>query len=706
MNMHSINLRYLSIKNTSWLAPFSLFCVTFLAYGIYIPWLGLYGDDWLYLWNYHLLGSQGFVNFVAYDRPFSAWIYIISTAIIGEHIWGYHVLALFLRFLDVLALWWVLSLIWPRQTRQVLVVAMLFAIYPGFKQQAIPIEFILHFAVLGLFLASLGLMILAVRQASRNHRLRESLLLLLISLVCAAGMFSIEYFAGLELIRPVILWLALREDYPKLSQRLRLVIAWSIPYLLLLVGFIFWRVFIFKSESYQPVLLYGLQANPGLELLNLVRRIIADLYLVTIGAWRQVFAIKGGIRTMLFYIAVVVISLITVGWLVILQLSDRSAKSGGDSANMVENSPGPGFGTYRRALSTRFKWSAQAAILGLLSLFVAGIPFWVTNIPVSLTFPWDRSTLPFMFGVSLLIASLLEFLLPPHIGRLVLIGLVTLSIGAFAINARTFINEWSAQRQFAWQLVWRAPQLTPGTLLVTQKTSFSYIHDNGLTPIVNWTYAPNLKSNQIPYTVFELEMRENTAYQEDISTDNMPIEHNFRTEIFTGSTSDMVLLNFQLPTCLRIIRPEDTSILAIPPSFREINNLSRLRQISNGPTAVTRPPMTLQAELPHTWCYYFEKADLARQLEDWQQIATLWKAAAKQSLVPTNASEYEPFIEAFAQLKAWDKAGELSQKAISSPQEVDGVCAIWSEALQTLTQNSPDFVKAKTIEESLGCPGQ
>jgi hypothetical protein len=706
MKGQPINMRLPSIKNKSWLAPFCLFWVTFLAYGVYIPWLGLYGDDWLYLWNYHLLGSQSFVPFVAMDRPFSAWIYILSTAMIGEHIWAYHVLALLLRFLDVLVLWWVLKLIWPRQTRQVLAVALLFAIYPGFKQQAIPIEFILHFAILGLFLVSLGLMILAVRGASQRNRWGRSLLLLLLSLILAAGMFSVEYFVGLELIRPVILWLALREDTPKLSQRIRQVLAWSWPYLLLLASFIFWRVFIYKFDYfYQPILLYGLQTNPRHELLSLARRIIADLYLTTIGAWSQVFVIAGSLRTMLLYIAVVGVSLVTVGWLVIRQLGDISSEpdSSGSAKEMVGDQSAK-LRTGRTVFPTRFTWSAQAAMLGLVSLVVAGIPFWITGISITITFPWDRSTLPFMLGVSLLMASLLELILTPRFGKLVLVGLIALSIGAFAKNARTYLNDWSEQSQFIWQLVWRAPQLKPGTLLVTQRTSLDYIHDNGLTPIVNWTYAPELKSNQIPYTVFERELRKNTPYDVDLSTGGKPIEHSYRIEFFSGSTSEMVLFYFRSPACLRIIRPNDASSLVFFPSLMELKSLSRLDQISADPLADIRPPLSLHSEPRHTWCYYFEKADLARQLQDWQQITALWETAANQSFAPTSNSEYEPFIEAFARLKNWEKALELSHKANTIPDESASLCALWHELEGTLAQDSQDLTKAKAIEETLSCP--
>ena len=659
--------------------------MTLLAYGVYIPWLGLYGDDWVYLWNYHQFGAQGFVPFVALDRPYSAWVYVLSTALIGEHVWAYHLLGLLVRSLSVLALWWVLKLIWPGQPRQVLAVALLFALYPGFKQQAIPIEFILHFTVLGSFLVSLALMVLAARGATSGTRPGRTLFLVLVSLLFSASMFSIEYFVGLELIRPAILWMVLHDRQPAPSRRLRLVLAYWWPYLLLLASFSVWRIFIYKFQFYQPVLLNALQANPVQGFLNLAGRVLNDIILVTLGAWRQVFEFGGGPRTLLIYLAVVITSLVTVGWLVIRYSSGSRLQGEG-------------------RLPTRLPWAAQAGLLGLFSLVVAGIPFWVTGISVYLTFPWDRATLPFMLGASLVLASLLEILLPPRFGRLVLIGLVALSIGFFTKTARTFINNWSEQGQFIWQLVWRAPELKPGTLLVTQNTSLDYIYDNGLTALVNWTYAPGLVSNQIPYNVFDLDLRKNTPYDIDLSTNGVPVEHTRWTKTFTGSTSAMFLFTYNSPSCLRILRPDDASSLVIPPALKQMKGLSRLSRISTSSSGAARPPLVLQPEPRHTWCYYFEKADLARQVEDWGQIGALWETASSQSFTPFDSSEYEPFIEAFAHLKNWDIALELSQKAGSNPMEKAGLCALWRNLEQDMAQNDPDLRRIKEIEQTLGCP--
>jgi hypothetical protein len=46
--------------------------------------------------------------------------------------------------------------------------------------------------------------------------------------------------------------------------------------------------------------------------------------------------------------------------------------------------------------------------LGGLALLLGGIPFWMTDLPITLQYPWDRFTLPMMFGASILLVGLLN----------------------------------------------------------------------------------------------------------------------------------------------------------------------------------------------------------------------------------------------------------------------------------------------------------
>ena len=55
-------------------------------------------------------------------------------------------------------------------------------------------------------------------------------------------------------------------------------------------------------------------------------------------------------------------------------------------------------------------WGRQVTLIGIFTLLVAGWPFWITELPVDLAFPYDRFTLAFMLGACLLVVGLLEWL--------------------------------------------------------------------------------------------------------------------------------------------------------------------------------------------------------------------------------------------------------------------------------------------------------
>ena len=131
--------------------------VVSISYGIGITRLSFYGDDWIYIYNYHLAGPESFSLFTQWDRPHSAWVYILTSAVFKESALAYHLFVLFLRWCSAMLFWRVLEAAFGRH-RFVYIAPLLFATYPGFQQQPIAVEFVMHFTSLTLVLLSLRLM--------------------------------------------------------------------------------------------------------------------------------------------------------------------------------------------------------------------------------------------------------------------------------------------------------------------------------------------------------------------------------------------------------------------------------------------------------------------------------------------------------------------------------------------------------------------
>jgi len=74
------------------------------------------------------------------------------------------------------------------------------------------------------------------------------------------------------------------------------------------------------------------------------------------------------------------------------------------------------------------------------------------------------------------------------------------------------------------------------------------------------------------------------------------------------------------------------------------------------------PQVIFGKELDHTWCYYYEKAELARQQGDWALVAQLGDEAQRLSYVPEESLEWIPFIEGYLRSGDIEKAEEISDQ--------------------------------------------
>jgi hypothetical protein len=139
-----------------------------------------------------------------------------------------------------------------------------------------------------------------------------------------------------------------------------------------------------------------------------------------------------------------------------------------------------------------------------------------------------------------------------------------------------------------------------------------------------------------------------------------------------------------------VVRPEDSELRALPDLTRDVAVISSLDRI-RADSSLARPiPVEIFGkEPPRTWCYYYQKADLARQLGDWEQIAALWREAAKNGFAPGNGVEYLPFIEGFARTGEWAIAAELTLIADQNARIMPPIlCPTW-QRIERDTPPSP-----------------
>ncbi len=163
-------------------------------------------------------------------------------------------------------------------------------------------------------------------------------------------------------------------------------------------------------------------------------------------------------------------------------------------------------------------------------------------------------------------------------------------------------------------------QLKKDTLLLTAELPFVYFSDNSLTAPLNWIYAPDFHGKQMPYMLYAAEARHEESL---VNFDpGIPVQQPYRATYFDGSTSQSIVLFFTPPGCLKVVDPETDKRMPQKPKFiSDMMPLSRQSLILTDGNASAKPPEQIFGPEPEPgWCYYFEKAELARQMGDWQEV--------------------------------------------------------------------------------------
>ena len=281
-----------------------------------------------------------------------------------------------------------------------------------------------------------------------------------------------------------------------------------------------------------------------------------------------------------------------------------------------------------------------------------------------------------MLGVSLII-GVLVFMLPRRYEWVLLAALVGFAVGRQFLWSNDFRRDWEAQTEMFWQMTWRAPGLEPDTIVMMNE-ELKYYADNSLGASLNLIYAPDNHSSHVDYVLFYPTNRLGSSLV-DLRPD-IPVTYDYLAAQFEGNTSQMVAFYYAPPRCLRLLDPEiDPENRFIPDDslMRDAARLSNTEQILS--VTVARMPEMYGNEPAHNWCYYFERADLARQMGDWKKVTELGDIGFNLDDYPNDPLERFVFIEGYAHVGEWDKALQYAQVSYKVSKKVVRplLCRLW-----------------------------
>jgi hypothetical protein len=101
-------------------------------------------------------------------------------------------------------------------------------------------------------------------------------------------------------------------------------------------------------------------------------------------------------------------------------------------------------------------------------------------------------------------------------------------------------------------------------------------------------------------------------------------------------------------------------------------------------------PDFFNPEEEHGWCFYFEKAELARQQEDWDAVVALGDRAFALGDYPNDPAERLPFIDGYARTGNWILAVQYTEESLQvSERMIPVLCLLW-ERIDQYTPRSPE----------------
>ncbi len=113
-----------------------------------------------------------------------------------------------------------------------------------------------------------------------------------------------------------------------------------------------------------------------------------------------------------------------------------------------------------------------------------------------------------------------------------------------------------------------------------------------------------------------------------------------------------------------------------PPLIQLIAPYSHIDRIDTEAAPRELPQSIFGQEPEHEWCYYYQKASLAAQKQDWEEAARLGDEAIALDYRPLDYSEWMPVLEGYVHTGRMDDSETRSLLAIiqEAPLFRDKIC--------------------------------
>jgi len=601
-----------------------LVIVAALAYLPLINQIGYSHDDWYLMYSAGAYGPGSFRDIFSVDRPLRALVMIPVYWVFGTNPLYYGLSAYLFRVIGGLAFLWSLHMLWPQQKAMVTMTSFLFVIYPGFLSQPNAIDYQSHIVGLAAALLSVACTLKAILTENRWMKVSFHTLSILLGWLYLGQM---EWYIGFEFFRWLSVFLLFSRQGGTLVQKAIQALRSAYPSLVAPGVFLIWRIFFFQSErgatdvnlQFEQVKLYPIQT-----IYHWTVQVIQDLFDVLLNAWTiPLSQLLGYVQLWGSLIALAAVALVLF---VFMKQSDNDSQNDSQPSN----------------------FSVEALWLGLLSAAAGLIPIAMVNREVSFPF-FSRYSLVSSVGVSIFIVALLSYVNGRILRTAIAAGLLLISMLTHHANAVKFAQETSMFKMFWWQVSWRAPHLQKSTTLIADYPVGGAEEDYFVWGPANLIYYPEKQNPEAIQPGLYATVLNSSAVTKILTRERQQYDNRKNIVTYPNYRNILILTQSTSNSCVHVIDGDQPEYSRHErDSIRVVGSYSEIEHVLTDETPHPPPGIVFGPEPPHGWCYFYEKADLARQRGDWEEVLNLGAQALDQGFAPQDPVEWIPFLQAYA----------------------------------------------------------
>jgi hypothetical protein len=627
--------------------PEPLFLLLIISAVVFLPHIGnltYYKDDWYYIYDGMIGGAGIFHEMFRIDRPargyFFEWVYTLF----GPNPLPWHLAAFFWRAVAAFGAFQIFSLLWKGNRKFNFIAALLFAIYPGYFWWISAIEYQPMIASLALQVFSIYFTLKAIQSMKSVEK----------TLYGIASIFTgwsyialVDYAIGMEAFRFIAVYLLIKRDSQNSIWDTVKTWGWTI---IIPLGIVIWRIFFFTNERKATDIggqLSVFFANPVAVSVDWFFQAYKSLLNLSVLAWINqfpTFVQSMRLRDIAFGVLLAVLVI-----LLVLYAERRIKLSAGQKPVEIDQA----------------KVMKEALLLGGLGMLFGVLPVVMANRYVDIT-GFSHYGLPASLAAAVFMAAAVELISIPRARTTILyvvIGFATLSHFSIATNE---VMEIKALENFWRQVSWRIPALRPGATLVIHYPTPG-MGDGGLALIeaANVMYFPE-PTNEVPVHYPLAGQTLNGENLPDILDGTQINESGYRSHTYTiDYTNVLVISQPALNSCVHVMNAATPLISEYDPlDVSLVAPRSNIENVIVDSDPVSPPEFIYGKDPDRGWCNYFQEADLAAQVGDWERVAALGDEAIALGFAPEDRVEWLPFLKGYAITGDSESLKQLSKRIV------------------------------------------